>query len=106
MPVLVSRLRWAGQISDPVKSQFGWHIIKVEEKRSRKTRPSRSRPRSRPVTRKAQTDVAKLREATHRAHGQTGRNRQDRCQAGCGPRQARRLEDGAGEEVNRLRKQT
>jgi peptidyl-prolyl cis-trans isomerase C len=54
-----------GQVSDPVKSQFGWHVIKVEEKRM-KTFPPFEQLKdqaARYVAQKAQSDlITKLRQ--------------------------------------------
>jgi len=55
-----------GKISQPVKTQFGWHVLKVEDKR---TKPAPSFDEVKPqveqfVTRKAQADlVTKLRDS-------------------------------------------
>ena len=55
----------AGQVSEPVKSEFGWHVIKVEGKRE-KTFPPFDQVKeqvARYVVQKAQSDlITKLRD--------------------------------------------
>ena len=54
-----------GKVSDPVKTQFGWHIIKVEDKRNKPVPPFENVKDQIEtfVARKAQADyIAKLRE--------------------------------------------
>ena len=80
-----------GEISEPVKTQFGWHVIKVEDKR---IKPPPTFDEVKPqiekyVTRKAQAELvheaargSQDREALHgRAAGAAGRSRRTACRA-------------------------
>jgi peptidyl-prolyl cis-trans isomerase C len=57
---------YPGQVSNPVKSQFGWHVIKLEDKRQRPV-PEFEKVKDQIetfLTRKTQTDyVAKIRQS-------------------------------------------
>ena len=46
-----------GQVSDPVKSQFGWHLIQVLERRTQDVSVNRRRQEARQAIRNKKTDV-------------------------------------------------
>ena len=72
-----------GQVSDPVKTQFGWHVIKVEDKR---TKPA-------PAFDQVKDQIETYRDAqgADRLRRQAAQGRQDRAARQAGAAAARPL---------------
>ncbi len=86
-----------GQLSDPVKTSFGYHIIKLVDKKPGTTRPlAEVQPAisAQLATERAQTQAADLAQTPRQGHFEAGRSRQGREGTG---------HDGAGIRVFRAR---